>query len=272
MHNYSISTQATHRLTVLLSATIVLIAIGTQQAQAVPTSVTIFGSLQTEVGCASDFAADCANTHLVYDAGDDVWQRAFDLPAGSHVYLAALNDSVAEVYGAGATLGGPNINLSLGANTSVKFYYDDKSHWVTDNQNSRIVVAPGDFQSELGCAGDFDPGCLRAWLQDADGDGIYQFVTSVLPAGNYSTKAAINESFDENYGLGGVRDGANIPFTVPFTNASMLFSFSTTTNVLTVTGPTQPVPEPNILALLALGIGGVVFFTRRTSRSRQAIN
>ena len=38
---------------------------------------------------------------------------------------------------------GANIPLTLAANTTVKFYYDDKTHWVTDNQTSVIAAAPG---------------------------------------------------------------------------------------------------------------------------------
>ena len=72
----------------------------------------------------------------------------------------------------------PTSRLNLGAGTSVKFYYDHKSHWVTDNQTSVIAVAPGSFQSELGCPGDWQPDCLRSWLQDPDGDGIYTFETT----------------------------------------------------------------------------------------------
>ena len=43
-----------------------------------------------------------------------------------------------------------------------------------------IVTVPGSFQSELGCSGDWDPGCLRSWLQDPDGDGTYTFETTAL--------------------------------------------------------------------------------------------
>ena len=46
-----------------------------------------------------------------------------------------------------------------------------------------IAVAPGSFQSELGCPGDWDPGCLRSWLEDPDGDGIYTFETTALAGG-----------------------------------------------------------------------------------------
>jgi glycosidase len=200
-----------------------------------PTSVTVAGSLQSELGCSGDWQPDCAATHLAYDSNDDVWQRAFDIPTGSYEYKAALNNSWDENYGAGAVSNGPNIPLSLGSNGSVKFYYDHKSHWITSNANSTIAVAPGSFQSELGCSADWDPACLRSWLQDPDGDGTYVFVTSSIPAGNYESKVAINESWDENYGLGGVQSGDNIPFTVPASGSTTTFSYNSTSHVLTIT-------------------------------------
>src|SRR5262245_50439593 len=166
-----------------------------------PTSVTIAGDLQTELGCGGDWDPGCAASHLTYDANDDVWQGTWSVPAGNWQYKAALNDGWTESYGLHA--GADNIPLSLSGGTSVKFYYDHKSHWITDNQNSVIAVAPGSFQSELGCSGDWDPGCLRSWLQDADGDGVYTFVTTAIPAGNYEAKVALNETWDVNYGVGG---------------------------------------------------------------------
>ena len=74
-----------------------------------------------------------------------------------------------------------------------------------------IATAPGSFQRELGCPGDWEPDCLRSWLQDPDGDGTYTFATTALPAGSYETKVAINESWDENYGAGGVPNGDEHP-------------------------------------------------------------
>jgi len=78
-----------------------------------PTSVTVAGSSQSELGCPGDWQPDCALTHLGFDAQDGVWEGTFALPAGSWEYKAALNDSWAENYGANATRDGPNIPLSL---------------------------------------------------------------------------------------------------------------------------------------------------------------
>ena len=67
----------------------------------------------------------------------------------------ALNNGWDENYGGGAALNGPNIPLTADGNPVKIFYYDHKSHWITDNRSSTIAVAPGSFQSELGCANDW---------------------------------------------------------------------------------------------------------------------
>src|SRR5919204_7023919 len=85
-----------------------------------PSAVTIAGSLQSELGCPGDWQPDCAATHLTYDAGDDVWQGSFDVPAGSWEYKAPLNNSWDENYGAHAVRDGANIPLNLAAPRRVK--------------------------------------------------------------------------------------------------------------------------------------------------------
>jgi glycosidase len=197
-----------------------------------PATVTIAGSLQSELGCAGDWDPACAATHLAYDAGDDVWQGSFSLPAGSYDYKAALNDGWGENYGLHAAPNGDNIPLNLGSAASVKFYYDHKSHWVTDNKSpsSRIATAPGSYQSEIGCSGDWDPGCLRSWLEDPDGDGNYTFITTAIPQGSYAFKVTINEDWAENYGGNGVPGGADIPFSVPGPGYIVTFTFNSATN------------------------------------------
>src|SRR3546814_20328129 len=89
-------------------------------------------------------------------------------------YKAPLNGSWDVNFGANGVQGGANIPLALAAARDVKFYYSNATHWITDAVNSTIAVAPGNFQSELGCNGDWDPACLRSWLQDADGDGLFR--------------------------------------------------------------------------------------------------
>jgi glycosidase/fibronectin type 3 domain-containing protein len=197
-----------------------------------PSSVTLAGSLQSEAGCAADWDPACTASYLTYNGEDDVWQGSWSIPAGSYEYKAALNNSWDENYGQNAQPNGGNIGLTTDG-SSTKFYYDHKTHWITSSKNSVIAVAPGNFQSELGCGGDWDPGCLRSWLQDPDGDGTYILETT-LPAGNYEGKVALNENWDVNYGQGGAQNGANIPFTVNAASDKVTFSYNATTHVLDI--------------------------------------
>ncbi|TFD71835.1 pullulanase-type alpha-1,6-glucosidase [Cryobacterium sp. Hb1] len=74
-----------------------------------------------------------------------------------------------------------------------------------------LVTVAGDLNSEIGCAGDWQPGCEAARLTQR-ADGIYAG-TFDLPAGTYEYKIAINGSWDVNYGAGGVPNGSNVSFT-----------------------------------------------------------
>ncbi len=233
------------RFLALLLILVVLVPVAAFANTPAPQFVTVAGDLQSELGCASDWMPDCTATHLAYDPADDVWQGTFNVPAGSYQYKAALNNSWTENYGDHAQNNGGNISLNLAAAASVKFYYSHQTHWITSNKNAVIATAPGSFQHFLGCSGDWQPDCLRSWLQDPDGDGIYTFSTTSIPAGNYEVKAAINESWDENYGVGGASGGANIPFTVASDCAETVFSYNAATHVLTVSagsggGAAQP--------------------------------
>ncbi|MFZ4660370.1 MAG: pullulanase-type alpha-1,6-glucosidase, partial [Caldilineaceae bacterium] len=211
-----------------------------------PTGVALVGSLQSELGCPGDWQPECVASELAYDATDTVWQGAFSVLAGTYEYKVALNDSWDENYGANAQSGGANIALTLPNTTTVKFYYDHKSHWITSNQSAVIAVAPGSFQSELGCPGDWQPDCLRSWLQDIDGDGTYTFVTTAIPAGSYEGKVALNESWDVNYGAGGAQNGPNIAFTVANNGDTVTFSYNDATNAVTITSETPPPPSRTV--------------------------
>ena len=213
-------------------------------AGAAPSTVTIAGSFQSELGCPGDWQPECPLTQLTLDPDDGVWQASFTLPAGAWEYKAALNGTWDENYGAGAVRDGPNLALSLAEPAAVGLFYDDGTHWVTDDVNAVIATAAGSFQSELGCAADWDPACLRSWLQDPDGDGIARFSTTALPPGDYEAKVAIDQAWDENYGAGGLRDGPNIPFTVSGAGDAVTFSYDTVSHVLEIgVIPAAPVDD-----------------------------
>ena len=191
-----------------------------------PAAVTVAGSFQSELGCPGDWQPECPTTALTEE--DGVWQGGHTLPAGDWAYKAALDLTWDESYGGP---GGADIPLSLAADTAVRFYYSHDTHWVADSVTERIATAAGDFQSELGCAGDWLPDCLRSWLQDADDDGIYELRTTAIPAGAYEWKVAIAEGWDESYGGPG---GANLTFTVTADDQPVTFRFDGATNTPSV--------------------------------------
>ena len=82
---------------------------------------------------------------------------------------------------------------------------------VADEAAPASVALVGSLQDELGCGGDWDPACDVTELTDADGDGTWEYTTTV-PAGAYEIKVALNDTWDTSYGKDGGAD--NIPLTL----------------------------------------------------------
>lgn len=95
------------------------------------------------------------------------------------------------------------------------------------------VTVAGDLQSELGCPGDWQPECAQTHLAFDTSDGKWHG-TFTLPAGSYQWKVAIDDSWAENYGAGGARDGDNLPLTVPAGGGSYVFTFDQGTHTPSV--------------------------------------
>lgn len=94
-------------------------------ATAAATSVALVGSLQSELGCAADWAPECAATELV-PVGDGTFTAEFEVPAGSWEYKVALDDAWTESYGVDGT--GENSPLHLAGPTTLRLTYDDATH------------------------------------------------------------------------------------------------------------------------------------------------
>lgn len=203
-------------------------------------TVNIPGSFQSELGCAGDWDPACATSQLTYDGGSDRYLGTFLVPAGSWEFKIAIDGGWAENYGAGGVPSGQNISMVLGTAQNVTFTYDHNTKIVKHN-GGQTVIAPGNFQSELGCPGDWDPGCLSSVLLDLDGDGVYSFATTALPAGSYESKIALGGSWDVNFGEGGTPGGSNLLWNVPPGGALVTFTWNANSMVpnVTVEAPTN---------------------------------
>jgi glycosidase len=217
-----------HAAVRLLPLVLLLALVIGPSASTAPTSVTLAGSFQSELDCPGDWDPSCAKTDLSAVSGG--FAGDFSIPAGSYEYKAALDHSWSESYGANG--GGANIQLAApGGN--VHFAYDATTHLVGDSVNSVIVTVPGSYQTALGCSSDWDPSCLKTWLEHG-ASGIYTSSTRAIPPGNYEAKATINGSWNENYGAGGAANGPNIQFSVTAPDQLILFSYDSHTHVLAI--------------------------------------
>lgn len=110
-----------------------------------PGSVTLVGSLQAEVGCASDWTPTCEASGLERLA-DGSWELVTEVPAGTYEFKVALDGSWAENYGVGGEADGPNLPLALDRTARLRFTYDDTTH--------RVAVAPAQLPDATPVAGD----------------------------------------------------------------------------------------------------------------------
>ncbi|MCP2370025.1 pullulanase-type alpha-1,6-glucosidase [Agromyces terreus] len=116
-----------------------------------PRTFALVGSLQDELGCAADWAPDCAETELVATATPGVYAADFVVPAGTYEYKVAVDDAWDESYGLNG--GGDNIPLTVAGDTPVRVVFDDTLKRVgleatglrgayTDDDDAALVADP----------------------------------------------------------------------------------------------------------------------------------
>ncbi len=133
-------------------------------------------------------------------------RHSFDLPAGE----LGSTRSRSTTHGTRTTVrvplrdGRQHRAARSGADSSVKFYYSHGSHWITDNREQPDRDGARVRSRRRWAAGATGiPACLRSWLQDRRRRRhVHLQRRQLLPAGSYEAKAAIDESWDENYGVG----------------------------------------------------------------------
>ncbi|WP_309814193.1 alpha-amylase family glycosyl hydrolase [Pseudarthrobacter sulfonivorans] len=177
-----------------------------------PDSVTVEGSFKTELGCPNDVDEACPAASMTLDPEDNIWRLTVDLPKGLYEYKAALNGTDVS-YGVDGVLNGSNIVLDHPGG-AVTFRYDNRTHVtsaVYASQQPQAVAVAGSLNAALGCSGDWLPACDQAQLTLDQATLVWK-LSANLDAGTYEFKAALNRTWDENYGADGVRNGGNIVY------------------------------------------------------------
>jgi hypothetical protein len=205
-----------------------------------PAIVSLAGSFQTEIGCPGDWQLGCSTSALKFDPNANRWFGSFYLPAGDYEYKSILNEHWEENYGVGGVLDGASIPLTLATDAWIFFQYNPDSHVTTHWVVNSMVFAAGDFHSELGCWGDWQPDCPYTALK-LDGNGNWRG-TFKLPAGNYEFKITIDGGWGENYGAGGELNGPNMSVEVS-SPAKVTFIYDPLTHL------TEYFVEPEIVVL-----------------------
>ncbi|TQJ30150.1 pullulanase-type alpha-1,6-glucosidase [Microbacterium sp. SLBN-146] len=202
-------------------------------------AVSIPGNLNSEFGCAADWAPDCDEAQMTLV--DGVWRlQIADLAAGTYEYKVATEKSWDVNFGANGVPGGTNITITH-AGGPIAFYFDPRTKAVQSTAEGPLVTLPGSWQSEMGCPGDWAPDCLRTLMFDKDRDGVYEFATNALPTGAYETKVAHGLSWGENYGVGGAPDGSNYAFQA--TEGKLIaFRYDPETHLLAIELADPPLP------------------------------
>jgi hypothetical protein len=208
-----------------------------------PESVSLIGTFQQGLTCDEDWSVNCKESELHYEALSDIWRGSFNLPAGQYEYKAMLDKNSDLVYGRDGSSAENSlpITLDLDSEQTVNFYYDHKTGWITDDVNALIVSVVGNFQDEIGCTEEWQADCLRTWMQDVDGDGIYSYETVRIAGGSWQAKVAINASMDESYGADGELDGEAIQFDVPNIGHITVMAWNEMDKTLTVFVSNMPI-------------------------------
>jgi pullulanase-type alpha-1,6-glucosidase len=155
-----------------------------------PNTVTLVGSLQSELGCPGDWQPECPQTRLQPVAGSPgVFRATFALPAGSYEYKVALNNSWDENYGAGGAAGGADIPMTAPGGP-VMFTYDHATHLITDDTPRPLASMRGAHWLRTG---------LIAWEPPA---GAQSFRLHYAPEGGLSVQG------------GTIAGGASVPLTL----------------------------------------------------------
>ena len=204
-----------------------------------PTKVSLYGNLQSESGCTSNYDLNCDNPALTLNPGTGKWEGKFNLPAGCYSYLVKETsgcDGSTPTFGENGVLFGNYIQLYIPSEGEIAFSYDGETHIITSTPYTGAptrVSLYGTLQSELGCSKDYDT-CGNSSLTYNDISGKWE-ATFTLPPGCYSYFVIESVGcFDYFYGDNGIRFGSQIQLYVPV-EGEITFSYDSQTHIMSST-------------------------------------
>lgn len=130
-------------LAALMMAMAGIMGIAPQVHAVGPGDPVLVGSLQDELGCAEDWAPDCAATKLAPTGQDGIWAASFEVPTGQHEAKVAIGGSWDENYGVGGELDGDNYSFSIQEGNVVTFSYDQATHELTIEAEDPLTAGSG---------------------------------------------------------------------------------------------------------------------------------
>lgn len=139
-------------------------------------------------------------------------------------FKIAINHSWDESYG---VIGSTENILYTTVNTNdLKITFDPVTKVITCDQTRVVSIV----------------GTMSGWAFDSnydmtlnEEDGLYYLTIQRLAAGTYEFKVAMDHSWDENYGVGGIRDGSNYTINVDLAS-DVTFIYNPETHIVTVRG------------------------------------
>lgn len=96
--------------------------------------VNISGTIQTKMGCDSDWSPNCVESALSF-IDNGTWDGTFDIPAGNYEVKVTINGTWDINYGVNGKINGDNIPLNLDSDTDVTFTFDPATNLLTISTN-----------------------------------------------------------------------------------------------------------------------------------------
>jgi arabinogalactan oligomer / maltooligosaccharide transport system substrate-binding protein len=100
------------------------------------------------------------------------------------------------------------------------------------NPLTGMVNVPGSYQAQVGCSADWAPDCDVTKMTQGE-DGLWHSGPFNLTAGDYEAKVALDGTWTTNYGVDGVLEGPNYPFSLS-ADGTVEFTFDPETKLLEI--------------------------------------